>query len=108
MYPFYLYLCLTNLTVSIIFSVVESGSLITLELRKKPSNLYCFCNPINVLADIISKLKNKDGRITIPGFYDDVLKLKKKERENFKALPFSARKFAASLGVQQLKGETIG
>lgn len=62
-------------------------------------------NPVNVLADIISKLKNKDGKITIPGFYDDVIKLTKKERANFKALPFSAKKFASSLGVSQLKGE---
>jgi acetylornithine deacetylase/succinyl-diaminopimelate desuccinylase-like protein len=62
-------------------------------------------NPINVLAEIISKLKNKNGRITIPGFYDDVIKLSKKERENFKALPFSAKKFAGSIGVRQLKGE---
>jgi len=62
-------------------------------------------NPLNVLAEIISKLKNKDGKITIPGFYDDVLKLTKKERANFKTLPFSSKKFAASLGVTQLKGE---
>ena len=34
-------------------------------------------NPINVLAEIISKLKNKNGKITIPGFYDDVVKLTK-------------------------------
>ena len=62
-------------------------------------------NPINVLAEIISKLKNKDGKITIPGFYDDVIKLTKKERDNFKALPFSAKQFAGSIGVPQLKGE---
>jgi len=62
-------------------------------------------NPINVLAEIISKLKNKEGKITIPGFYDDVIKLTKKERDNFKALPFSARQFAGSIGVRQLKGE---
>lgn len=62
-------------------------------------------NPVNVLAEIISKLKNKDGKIIIPGFYDDVLKLTKKERANFNALPFSSKKFAASLGVSKLKGE---
>jgi acetylornithine deacetylase/succinyl-diaminopimelate desuccinylase-like protein len=54
---------------------------------------------------MISKLKNKDGRITIPGFYDDVIKLTKKERNNFKALPFSVKQFAGSIGVRQLKGE---
>jgi acetylornithine deacetylase/succinyl-diaminopimelate desuccinylase-like protein len=62
-------------------------------------------NPINVLAEIISKLKNKDGKITITGFYDDVLKLSKKERENFKALKFKEKDFAKSIGLNELKGE---
>lgn len=62
-------------------------------------------NPINALADIISKLKDKDGKITIPGFYKDVKKLTAQERKNFRALPFSEKKFAQALGVKLLKGE---
>jgi acetylornithine deacetylase/succinyl-diaminopimelate desuccinylase-like protein len=62
-------------------------------------------NPINVLAGMISKLQNKDGKITIPHFYDDVLKLSKKERDRFKALKFSERNFANEVGVAQLQGE---
>ncbi len=62
-------------------------------------------NPINVLAGIIAKLKDKDGRITIPGFYDDVLKLTKQERENFKKLKFKEKEFARSIGLKVLKGE---
>jgi len=62
-------------------------------------------NPINVLAKLISKLMDDNGKIKIPGFYDDVLKLTKKERENFKALPFSEKQYAKSLGVKELKGE---
>jgi len=62
-------------------------------------------NPINVLAKLISKLMDDNGKIKIPGFYDDVLKLTKKERENFKALPFSEKQYAKSLGVKKLKGE---
>ena len=62
-------------------------------------------NPINVLAEIISKLKDKSGKIKIPGFYDTVIKLTKKERENFKALPFSEKKYAQELGVKELNGE---
>ncbi len=62
-------------------------------------------NPINILADIISKLHDKNGKITIPGFYEDVLKLSKKERDNFKALTFSEKKYAKELGVAELKGE---
>ncbi|OGU27180.1 MAG: peptidase M20, partial [Ignavibacteria bacterium GWA2_35_9] len=62
-------------------------------------------NPINILSDVISKLHDKNGRITIPGFYDDVLKLSKKERENFKVLKFSEKEYAKDLGVSELSGE---
>ena len=62
-------------------------------------------NPINVLAEIISKLMNKNGHINIPGFYDDVVKVTKKEKENFKTLGFSEKKFAKEIGVKKLKGE---
>jgi acetylornithine deacetylase/succinyl-diaminopimelate desuccinylase-like protein len=62
-------------------------------------------NPINELAEIISKLHDKNGKISIPGFYDDVLKLSKKERENFKKLNFSEKKYAKSLKLAELKGE---
>jgi len=62
-------------------------------------------NPINVLAKIISQLQDKNGKIKIPGFYDDVLKLSKKEKANFKTLPHSDRKYAQELGVTHLQGE---
>jgi acetylornithine deacetylase/succinyl-diaminopimelate desuccinylase-like protein len=62
-------------------------------------------NPINIMADIISKLHYKNGRVTIPGFYDNVLKLSKKERQNFKSLKFSNKKYAKELGVNELSGE---
>ncbi|WP_337865182.1 dipeptidase [Ignavibacterium sp.] len=62
-------------------------------------------NPINILAEIIAKLKDKDGRITITGFYKDVLKLTKEERENFKALKFSEKEFAKSIGIKKSVGE---
>jgi len=62
-------------------------------------------NPINILADIIAKLQDKNGKITIPGFYDSVTKLSKMERDNFKALKFSDKKYAKELGVAELKGE---
>jgi acetylornithine deacetylase/succinyl-diaminopimelate desuccinylase-like protein len=62
-------------------------------------------NPINVLAEMISKLKDSTGKIKIPGFYNDVIKLTKQERENFKTLPFSEKKYAQELGVKELNGE---
>ena len=62
-------------------------------------------NPINVLAEMISKLKDSNGKIKIPGFYKDVVNLTKKERENFKRLPFSEKQYAKALGFKELKGE---
>ncbi|MFC2085563.1 dipeptidase, partial [Bacteroidota bacterium] len=62
-------------------------------------------NPINELARIISKLQDQNGKIKIPGFYKNVIKLAKKERDNFKRLRFSDKKFATELGVKQLHGE---
>ncbi|MEG8945815.1 dipeptidase [Rosettibacter firmus] len=62
-------------------------------------------NPINELAKIISKLHDKNGKVTIPNFYKDVLKLSKEEKENFNRLKFSDKKFAKELGVKELQGE---
>lgn len=62
-------------------------------------------NPINELAKIISKLHDKNGKVNVPGFYDDVLKLTKVERENFKRLKFSDKKLSKDLGVKELYGE---
>ncbi|MCX7877825.1 MAG: dipeptidase [Ignavibacteria bacterium] len=62
-------------------------------------------NPINALASIISKLKDEKGRISIDGFYDDVLPLSDKERDNFARLPFDEKKYAEELGVDATSGE---
>ncbi|PYE53310.1 dipeptidase [Deinococcus yavapaiensis] len=62
-------------------------------------------NPINALAQIIAKLKDDRGRITIPGFYDDVQALTENERAMWASLPHSDEKFAASIGVSALPGE---
>jgi acetylornithine deacetylase/succinyl-diaminopimelate desuccinylase-like protein len=62
-------------------------------------------NPINILTDIISSLHNKEGKITIPGFYDDVVKVSRLEREKIKSLKFSEKKFAKSLKLKELTGE---
>ncbi len=62
-------------------------------------------NPINVLTKMISQLVDKDGKIKIAGFYDDVLKLSKKERENFKALKFSEKDWGKAIGLKYLTGE---
>lgn len=62
-------------------------------------------NPANVLAEIIHKLKDEKGRITIPGFYDKVLPLSDTEREAYRKLPFDRQKFIDDLGIQSTFGE---
>jgi len=62
-------------------------------------------NPINELAKIISKLVDKNGKITIPNFYKNVKKLSAKERENYKKLRFSDRQLEKELDVKELQGE---
>jgi acetylornithine deacetylase/succinyl-diaminopimelate desuccinylase-like protein len=63
-------------------------------------------NPINALATIIAGLKGPDGRIRIPGFYDDVVTLAPADREALAALPFDQEAYRAELGVPALAGET--
>ena len=62
-------------------------------------------NPINILAKMIAQLHDKNGKVTIPGFYDEVLKLSKKERDNFKKLKYSEKEYMKSIGVKELAGE---
>ncbi len=62
-------------------------------------------NPIQVLASMISKLKDQYGRITIPGFYDDVLDLSDEERDGFKHLPFDYDDYCKDLDIKGGNGE---
>jgi acetylornithine deacetylase/succinyl-diaminopimelate desuccinylase-like protein len=62
-------------------------------------------NPINALAEMICKMKDKDGKILIDGFYDDVAPLSKEEKDNFAKLPFNDEEYAKGLEVDALAGE---
>jgi acetylornithine deacetylase/succinyl-diaminopimelate desuccinylase-like protein len=62
-------------------------------------------NPINALAHIICKLKDDNGKILIDGFYDDVLDLTEKERQEYLKLPFDEAKYKNGLEVKELFGE---
>lgn len=62
-------------------------------------------NPINALAEMISKMKDSDGKILIDGFYDDVAPLSKEEKANFDKLPFDDAEYAKGLEVDELAGE---
>ena len=62
-------------------------------------------NPIQALAEIIAALHDREGRIAIPGFYDEVEPLTAKEREAFAQLPWDDDDYARGLGVKELYGE---
>lgn len=62
-------------------------------------------NPAMALCQLLAKLRDKDGRIAIPGFYDDVTPLSKYERKQLARLPHDDREMAKFLGVPQLFGE---
>jgi acetylornithine deacetylase/succinyl-diaminopimelate desuccinylase-like protein len=62
-------------------------------------------NPIQVLADILSTLKDEDGRITVPGFYDDVVEVQEAEKQQFKTLPFDEENEKQEIGISELFGE---
>src|SRR6187399_3658935 len=51
-------------------------------------------------------MKDRGGRIKIPGFYDDVRELTEEERNQWKRLPFNERRYAKDLGAPKLFGES--
>jgi acetylornithine deacetylase/succinyl-diaminopimelate desuccinylase-like protein len=62
-------------------------------------------NPINVLARMIASLHDEAGRITIPGFYDDVLNLSPDERARLNEAPFDLEAYKKDLGIGEVEGE---
>lgn len=62
-------------------------------------------NPINVLCDMISSLIDKEGRITVPGFYDDVVELSDADRAQLSRAPFDLEEYKEFLDIAEVKGE---
>ena len=62
-------------------------------------------NPINVLCKLMADITDADGRITIPGFYDDVEEVSEAERQMIAQVPFDEAKYNAAIGVDALFGE---
>jgi acetylornithine deacetylase/succinyl-diaminopimelate desuccinylase-like protein len=81
-----------------------------LDLRGTKSDLHsgsfggAVANPNMVLAQILAQMKDRGGRVKIPGFYDDVRELTQEEREQWKRLPFNERRYAKELGAPKLFG----
>ena len=62
-------------------------------------------NPINVLCKMIAGLHDADGRITIPGFYDDVLVISDEERALMAQAPFDEATYKRELEIKEVCGE---
>ena len=82
-----------------------------IDLRGTKSDLHsgvfggAVANPAMVLAHVLAQVKDKAGRIKIPGFYDDVRPLSEEERAAWKTLPFNEKKYRKDLGAPKLAGE---
>ena len=62
-------------------------------------------NPINELCALIASLHDCDGRVTIPGFYDDVVELSAEDRAMLARAPFDMDEYKAFLKIAEVKGE---
>ena len=62
-------------------------------------------NPANVLARLIARLIDENGRIAIPGFYDDVRELTPAERKAFNKAPFNLSDYKRALAIGNVEGE---
>jgi acetylornithine deacetylase/succinyl-diaminopimelate desuccinylase-like protein len=62
-------------------------------------------NAALALAEMLAALKDEDGRIAVPGFYDEVAELSAEEREQLDRVPFDEAAFASSIGVTATPGE---
>jgi acetylornithine deacetylase/succinyl-diaminopimelate desuccinylase-like protein len=62
-------------------------------------------NPINILCEMIASLKDENGHITIPGFYDNVQELTASERAALNAAPFDLTEYKKDLSINEVAGE---
>ena len=75
--------------------------------RDLHSGLYggAVANPINILCEMIAKMKDDKDHITIPGFYDDVEVLTEEERTELAKAPFDVERFKKSIALKDIHGE---
>jgi acetylornithine deacetylase/succinyl-diaminopimelate desuccinylase-like protein len=82
-----------------------------IDLRGTRSDLHsgsfggAVANPAFVLAQVLAQMKDRGGRVKIPGFYDKVRPLSEAERAEWKKLPFNETRYRKALGAPRLFGE---
>ena len=62
-------------------------------------------NPINILSKLIADMQDEEGRITLPGFYDDVLEYSEAQRAEMAKAPFDLDHYKKELNIEEVKGE---
>jgi acetylornithine deacetylase/succinyl-diaminopimelate desuccinylase-like protein len=62
-------------------------------------------NPITILAEMIAKLHDRNFRVTVPGFYDGIAALSRRERKALNSLPWKEKEFRKTVGAPALCGE---
>src|SRR5262245_61252648 len=83
-----------------------------LDLRGSSTDLHsgsfggAVANPAMVLSQVLARMKDRGGRITIPGFYDDVVSLQEEERNAWATLPFNEKQYKKDFGGPKLLGES--
>ena len=83
-----------------------------LDLRGSNTDLHsgsfggAVANPAFALSQVIAQMKDRGGRIRIPGFYDDVVPLQEEERKAWASLPFNEKAFKKDFGIPKVVGET--
>jgi len=83
-----------------------------IDLRGSSTDLHsgsfggALANPAMVLSQMLSQMKDRGGRIRIPGFYDDVVALTDEERQAWATLPFNERKYKKDFGIPKVFGES--
>ena len=63
-------------------------------------------NPANVIAKLIASLHDENNRVTIPGFYDDVIIISDAERKEMSKAPFNLDEYKKSIGISEVLGES--
>ena len=62
-------------------------------------------NPLTALTELFAKLHDKNFRVTVPGFYDEVATVSAKERKELNSLPWKKKDFERAVGARGYYGE---